>query len=162
MKQKATWNDIDRCLSNGNLEDQDYDTLLSFSRVSPPPSNNPAFHVKFQNTQNRIIERIRQIDREKKAFPESAADIVIIGGMGLRFDDYQAFIDNAETSGSLDKTIMFIHKATDPAVECMLVPDMALACAERFAVQDKNALNVPAGIQMISQMMGHRSAVLRH
>ena len=84
MKQKATWNDIDRCLSNGNLEDQDYDTLLSFSRVSPPPSNNPAFHVKFQNTQNRIIERIRQIDREKKAFPESAADIVIIGSVAGR------------------------------------------------------------------------------
>ena len=71
---------------------------------------------------------------------QTNADIVIIGGMGLRFDDYQAFIDNAEKSGSSDKTIMFIHKAVDPAVECMLVPDMALACAERFAVQDKNVL----------------------
>ena len=71
---------------------------------------------------------------------QTNADIVIIGGMGLRFDDYQAFIDNAEESGSLEKTVMFIHKATDPAVECMLVPDMALACAERFAVQDKNVL----------------------
>jgi V/A-type H+-transporting ATPase subunit B len=71
---------------------------------------------------------------------QTNADIVIIGGMGLRFDDYQAFIDNAERSGSMDKTIMFIHKATDPAVECLLVPDMALACAEKFAVQDKNVL----------------------
>jgi V/A-type H+-transporting ATPase subunit B len=71
---------------------------------------------------------------------QTNADIVIIGGMGLRFDDYQAFIDNAEKSGSMDRTVMFIHKATDPAVECMLVPDMALACAERFAVQDKNVL----------------------
>lgn len=71
---------------------------------------------------------------------QTNADIVIIGGMGLRFDDYQAFIDNAEESGSLEKTVMFIHKATDPAVECLLVPDMALACAETFAVQDKNVL----------------------
>jgi V/A-type H+-transporting ATPase subunit B len=71
---------------------------------------------------------------------QTNADIVIIGGMGLRFDDYQAFIDNAEESGSLEKTVMFIHKATDPAVECLLVPDMALACAEKFAVQDKNVL----------------------
>ncbi|MES2345331.1 MAG: V-type ATP synthase subunit B [Chlamydiota bacterium] len=71
---------------------------------------------------------------------QTDADVVIIGGMGLRFDDYQAFIDNAEKSGSLEKTIMFIHQATDPAVECLLVPDMALACAERFAVQDKNVL----------------------
>lgn len=71
---------------------------------------------------------------------QTDADVVIIGGMGLRFDDYQAFIENAETSGSLGKTVMFIHKATDPAVECLLVPDMALACAERFAIQDKNVL----------------------
>lgn len=71
---------------------------------------------------------------------QTDADVVIIGGMGLRFDDYQAFIDNAERSGSLDKTIMYIHKATDPAVECLLVPDMALACAEKFAEQDKDVL----------------------
>ncbi len=71
---------------------------------------------------------------------QTNADIVIIGGMGLRFDDYQAFIDNAEKSGSIEKTLMFIHKAVDPVVECILVPDMALACAERFAVQDKNVL----------------------
>lgn len=71
---------------------------------------------------------------------QTNADIIIIGGMGLRFDDYQAFIDNAEQSGSLEKTVMFIHKATDPAVECLLVPDMALACAEQFAQQHKNVL----------------------
>jgi V/A-type H+-transporting ATPase subunit B len=35
---------------------------------------------------------------------------------------------------------MFIHLATDPAVECLLVPDLALACAEKFAVEDKNVL----------------------
>ncbi len=71
---------------------------------------------------------------------QTDADIVIIGGMGLRYDDYQAFVDNAEKSGSMEKTIMFIHKATDPAVECLLVPDMALACAEQFAVKDKDVL----------------------
>jgi len=71
---------------------------------------------------------------------QTDADVVIIGGMGLRFDDYQAFIDNAEKSGSLEKTVMFIHQATDPAVECLLVPDMALACAEKFAVEDNDVL----------------------
>ena len=71
---------------------------------------------------------------------QTNADIVIIGGMGLRYDDYQAFIDNSEKSGSLEKTIMFIHKATDPAVECVLVPDMALASAEHFATTGKNVL----------------------
>jgi len=71
---------------------------------------------------------------------QTDADVVIIGGMGLRYDDYQAFIDNAEKSGSMEKTVMFIHKAIDPAVECILVPDMALACAEKFATEDQDVL----------------------
>ncbi|MBI5274379.1 MAG: V-type ATP synthase subunit B [Chlamydiales bacterium] len=71
---------------------------------------------------------------------QTDADIVVIGGMGLRYDDYLSFIDNAERSGSMDKTIMFTHLATDPAVECLLVPDMALAVAEEFAAKDKDVL----------------------
>lgn len=71
---------------------------------------------------------------------QTDADVVIIGGMGLTFKDYQAFIDNTEESGTLNKTVMFIHRATDPAVECLLVPDMALACAEKFAINGKDVL----------------------
>lgn len=71
---------------------------------------------------------------------QTDADVVVIGGMGLRYDDYQAFVENAERSGSMEKTVMFIHKATEPTVECLLVPDMALACAEAFAIRDKNVL----------------------
>jgi len=71
---------------------------------------------------------------------QTDADVVIIGGMGLTFKEYQAFIDNAETAGTMDKTIMFVHRATDPTVECILVPDMALACAERFAINGKHVL----------------------
>ena len=71
---------------------------------------------------------------------QTDADVVIIAGMGLTFDAYQSFIDNAEQSGSMNKTVMFVHRATDPAVECLLVPDMALACAERFATDNRNVL----------------------
>jgi V/A-type H+-transporting ATPase subunit B len=71
---------------------------------------------------------------------QAAADVIIIGGMGLTFSEYQAFVDNAESSGSQNKTLMFIHKATDPTVECVLVPDMALACAEQFALEHLNVV----------------------
>ena len=71
---------------------------------------------------------------------QTDADVVIIGGMGLRFDDYQAFIDNADQSGCMEKTVMFIHKATDPLVECLLVPDMSLSVAENFAKEGKDVL----------------------
>ncbi len=71
---------------------------------------------------------------------QTDADVVIIGGMGLTFKEYQAFIDNADSAGTMNKTVMFIHRATDPAVECLLVPDMALACAEKFATDGLNVL----------------------
>lgn len=71
---------------------------------------------------------------------QTDADVVIIGGMGLTFSEYQRFVDNQEHSGTQDKTLMFIHQATDPVVECVLVPDMALACAEQFALDNKNVL----------------------
>lgn len=71
---------------------------------------------------------------------QTDVDVVVLAGMGLRFDDYSAFIDNAEKAGSIEKSVMFIHRATDPAVECLLVPDMALAVAERFALEDKDVL----------------------
>jgi V/A-type H+-transporting ATPase subunit B len=71
---------------------------------------------------------------------QTNADVVILAGMGLRFDDYAAFIDNAEKAGSIEKTVMFIHQATDPPVECILVPDMALAVAEKFALDGKTVL----------------------
>lgn len=71
---------------------------------------------------------------------QTDADVVVIGGMGLRFDDYQSFLDNAEEAGSLNKTVMFVHQSTDSSVECFLVPDMALACSEKFATEGKNVL----------------------
>ncbi len=71
---------------------------------------------------------------------QTDADVVVLGGMGLRFDDYQAFLDNAHQAGSMDKTVMFIHRAIDPLVECLLVPDMSLAVAENFAQNGKDVL----------------------
>lgn len=71
---------------------------------------------------------------------QTDADIIILGGMGLKFDDYEFFRQYFSKSGAMEKTTMFINQASDPVVECMLVPDMALAAAEKFALQDKNVL----------------------
>lgn len=68
---------------------------------------------------------------------QTDADIVIIGGMGLTFVDYNFFVKESQRLGFADKCVMFIHKAVDAPVECVLIPDMALACAERFALEQK-------------------------
>ncbi|MFW5808325.1 MAG: V-type ATP synthase subunit B [Spirochaetota bacterium] len=71
---------------------------------------------------------------------QTDADIIILGGMGLKYDDYEFFYRYFSKTGAIEKTTMFIHKASDPVVECMLVPDMTLAVAENFATQDKDVL----------------------
>lgn len=69
---------------------------------------------------------------------QSDADIIIIGGVGLSYDEYQYFRERIENAGSKHKTIMFIHTHRDSIVEGLMVPDLALAVGERFAIQGKN------------------------
>ncbi len=71
---------------------------------------------------------------------QTDSDIIILGGCGLKFDDYEFFRQYFERTGAIEKTIMFIHLASDPVVECMLVPDLSLSVAEQFAIKDKNVL----------------------
>ena len=67
---------------------------------------------------------------------QADADIVVFGGLGLIFDDYHTFRTAFEDAGVFSRTIMFVNLASDPIVERLLVPDMALAVAERFAVEE--------------------------
>ncbi|HCO94201.1 MAG TPA: V-type ATP synthase subunit B [Phycisphaerales bacterium] len=71
---------------------------------------------------------------------QADADIIILGGMGLRHDDYLTFRHRFDEAGVLGRTIMFIHTAADPVVECLLIPDLALAVGEQYALQGKNVL----------------------
>ena len=71
---------------------------------------------------------------------QAEVDIIILGGMGLKHDDYLQFRDTLEAHGALSRSILFVHTAADPTVECQMVPDMALAVAEQFALQNKRVL----------------------
>jgi V/A-type H+-transporting ATPase subunit B len=71
---------------------------------------------------------------------QAEVDLIVLGGMGLKYDDYLFFRDTLEKHGSLSRSILFIHSAKDPTVECLLVPDMSLAVAEQFALQNKRVL----------------------
>ncbi|MFA6174039.1 MAG: V-type ATP synthase subunit B, partial [Kiritimatiellales bacterium] len=71
---------------------------------------------------------------------QAEVDIIILGGMGLKHDDYLYFRDYLEENGALSRSILFVHTASDPTVECLLVPDIALAVAEQFALKDKRVL----------------------
>lgn len=66
---------------------------------------------------------------------QAEVDVIVLGGMGLKHDDYLYFKNTLDEQGALSRAVMFIHTAADPTVECTLVPDLALATAEFFAVQ---------------------------
>ncbi len=71
---------------------------------------------------------------------QADSDVIVIGGMGLKYDEYLKFRNTLDKSGALAKTVMFVHTAADPTVECMLVPDVSLAVAEKFALKGKDVL----------------------
>jgi V/A-type H+-transporting ATPase subunit B len=67
---------------------------------------------------------------------QADADIVVFAGLGLIFDDFHFFRTQFEKAGVFARTVMFCNQASDPIVERLLVPDMALTVAERFAVEE--------------------------
>ena len=84
---------------------------------------------------------------------QAEVDLIILGGMGLKYDDYLFFRDTLEKQGSLSRAILFIHTASDPTVECLLVPDMCLAVAEQFALGGKRVLVLLTDMTNISDAL---------
>jgi V/A-type H+-transporting ATPase subunit B len=82
---------------------------------------------------NRLLARIGV---------QAEADIVVFGGLGLVYDDFHFFRATFEEAGILASTVMFVNLASDPIVERLLVSDMALKVAERFAVEDNRRVLV--------------------
>jgi V/A-type H+-transporting ATPase subunit B len=62
------------------------------------------------------------------------ADKIILGGMGLSYDDYLYYRDTFREAGVLDRIVAFINTTQDQPVERLLIPELALAAAEYFAV----------------------------
>lgn len=65
------------------------------------------------------------------------ADRIILGGIGLSYDDYLFFKNVFENAGALNRIVSFINTTEDPSIERLLIPDLALTAAEYFAV-DRN------------------------
>lgn len=91
---------------------------------------------------------------------QANADIIILGGMGLRHDDYLKFRQTFEDGGVLGRAILFIHTAADPVVECLLVPDLCLAVGEQFALQGKRVLVLLSDMTAFSDSLKEISIVM--
>ena len=58
-----TWFDIEPLVDK--IEELDKSTLEQFARVPIPPSQNPAFHQKFNHTRQRILRRLSQLEEKE-------------------------------------------------------------------------------------------------
>ena len=58
---------------------------------------------------------------------------VVFGAIGITFEESNFFVENFKSTGAIDRTVMFVNLANDPAVERISTPRMALTAAEHLA-----------------------------
>ena len=76
-----------------------------------------------------------QIARQAKVLGDDAKFAVVFAAMGITFEEAQFFIDDFTKTGAIDRAVLFINLANDPAIERISTPRMALTCAEYLAFE---------------------------
>jgi V/A-type H+-transporting ATPase subunit B len=71
---------------------------------------------------------------------QAQVDVIILGGIGLKYDEYLYFKETLEESGALSRSIFFVHTASDPVVEGLMVPDISLTVGEHLALGGRRVL----------------------
>ena len=78
-------------------------------------------------------ELAAQIARQAKVRGNEEKFAVVFCAMGITAEEANLFIKDFENTGSLERTVMFLNLADDPTVERIILPRMALTCAEYLA-----------------------------
>ena len=76
-----------------------------------------------------------QIARQAKVVGKQENFVVIFAAMGITNEEAQYFISDFEQTGALERSVVFLNLANDPAVERLVTPRMALTAAEYFAYE---------------------------
>ena len=76
-----------------------------------------------------------QIARQAKVRGKDEKFAVVFAAMGITFEESNYFVDSFKETGAIDRTVLFINLANDPAVERIATPRMALTAAEYLAFE---------------------------
>ncbi|HPU63221.1 MAG TPA: V-type ATP synthase subunit B, partial [Mobilitalea sp.] len=76
-----------------------------------------------------------QIARQAKVRGTSEPFAVVFAAMGITFEEANFFIESFRETGAIDRAVMFINLANDPAIERIATPRMALTAAEYLAYE---------------------------
>ncbi len=78
-------------------------------------------------------ELAAQIARQAKVLGGEANFAVVFAAIGITFEEADFFISDFRKTGAIDRTVLFINLASDPAIERISTPRMALTAAEYLA-----------------------------
>jgi V/A-type H+-transporting ATPase subunit B len=78
-------------------------------------------------------EMAAQIARQAKVLGKAEKFAVVFCAMGITAEEANLFIRDFENTGALERTVMFLNLADDPTIERIILPRMALTCAEYLA-----------------------------
>ncbi len=76
-----------------------------------------------------------QIARQAAVRGKDEQFAVVFAAMGITFEEADYFVNSFTESGALDRTVMFVNLAKDPAIERIATPRVALTCAEYLAFE---------------------------
>ena len=76
-----------------------------------------------------------QIAKQAKVRGKDEQFAVVFAAMGITFEESNFFINSFKETGAIDRTVLFINLANDPAVERIATPRMALTAAEYLAFE---------------------------
>ena len=76
-----------------------------------------------------------QIARQAQVRGTNEQFAVVFAAIGITFEESEYFIDSFRETGAIDRTVMFVNLANDPAVERIATPRMALTAAEYLAFE---------------------------
>ena len=76
-----------------------------------------------------------QIARQAKVRGTDEQFAVVFAAMGITFEESNYFIESFRETGAIDRTVMFVNLANDPAIERISTPRMALTAAEYLAFE---------------------------
>ncbi|RAZ94991.1 V-type ATP synthase subunit B, partial [Klebsiella oxytoca] len=76
-----------------------------------------------------------QIARQAKVLGDNETFAVVFAAIGITFEEADFFITDFKRTGAIDRTVLFLNLANDPAVERIATPRMALTAAEYRAFE---------------------------
>ncbi|MFR1366421.1 V-type ATP synthase subunit B [Lentihominibacter sp.] len=76
-----------------------------------------------------------QIARQSKVLKEETNFAVVFCAIGITFEEAEYFISDFKNTGAIDRTVMFVNLANDPAIERIATPRVALTAAEYLAFE---------------------------